>query len=116
VREPEFHVAAPATGRPLRRATLACWSAAAGLAGGGLATLAVAGLASLRRLREGQPLELVGELGTVLAPGDLGGAITLAGLLLVSLTAALGAAATLAARHGVMGPEGVVRPGASPPE
>jgi PAT family beta-lactamase induction signal transducer AmpG len=104
VREPEFHVAAPASGTPLTRSRLALWSAAAGLIWGGVATLAVGGLASLRRLREGQPLELARELALVLSPGDVGGAITLAGVLLVAATAALGAAATLAARRGMVAP------------
>jgi PAT family beta-lactamase induction signal transducer AmpG len=115
VRDPRFHVAAPARGKPVSRGALALSSAAAGLLTAGLGALAVAGLASLRRLREGQSMELLRELQVVLTPDDLAGLITLAGVGLLGLTAALGAAATLAARRGIATPRGVARPG-EPPE
>jgi MFS transporter, PAT family, beta-lactamase induction signal transducer AmpG len=103
VREPVFHVAVPRRGQPLTPAGLWGRAVMAGLAGslGALAT--VAALSALRTYRKTRELDFSHQLVGLLRPEGLGDWTTLAGLVALGLTVALAAAASLAARRGVVG-------------
>jgi PAT family beta-lactamase induction signal transducer AmpG len=102
VREPEFHVAAPSLGTPMTRRELATratlWGAVAWL--GGLITMAA--LEALRSYRAKRGFDFGSQVHAVLNPESLGTWTTFAGILLLAITVALMAAATLAARRGVV--------------
>jgi PAT family beta-lactamase induction signal transducer AmpG len=103
VREPEFHVAAPAWGPPLSRGQLILRAALGGTLAAAIALVTMAALEALRSLRAGRGFDVAAQLGTLVAPSSLGAWITLAGIALVAATVALMVAATLVARRGVEG-------------
>jgi PAT family beta-lactamase induction signal transducer AmpG len=102
VREPEFAVAPPRTGAPIGRRGLT----ARGIAGAAVGMLLGAGtvalLAALKAHKDspGSGVDLVAPLAGLLRPGDLGGWLTLVGLLAFAGIAGLMTAAVIAARHG----------------
>jgi PAT family beta-lactamase induction signal transducer AmpG len=102
--EPEFHVAQPASGPPLRRAALLVRAALGGLLGWGMGLLVLAGLGAFKELRAGRPFDMQATLLGILVPHSLEAWTTAAGLLVVGAIAALATAATLAARHGMGSP------------
>jgi PAT family beta-lactamase induction signal transducer AmpG len=102
-REPEFHVAAPASGPPLGRAGLLARAALAGLLtwGAGLLTLGL--LAAIKDARAGMSFDLGSPMLAMLVPYTLGEWTTAVGLVSFGAAAALAVAAAVAARHGMAG-------------
>jgi MFS transporter, PAT family, beta-lactamase induction signal transducer AmpG len=102
VRDPQFHVAAPARGEPLTRRQLISWAAVGALITWvvGLATMAA--LEAARSFRAKKGFDFAHQVVDILRPDTLGAWTTLAGIALLSVTVALMAAATLAARRGTV--------------
>ncbi len=105
-REPAFEVELTAArDRPLSSRELAARAAAGALAGGAFAALVTALLAALKAMRAapGHParsFDLVTPLRALAAPEDIGGWLTLAGIVAFALVCGLLAAAIAAASHG----------------
>lgn len=104
LREPEFHVAAPPSGRPLPRSGLAVRGALAGALTWGLGLVALGLLAAIKEFRSGHAFELGPPIVALLAPETLSDWTSALGLLVVGATVAVGTAAGLAARRGVAPP------------
>jgi len=101
VREPEFHVAAPAWGAPLTRRQLTARAVVCGLAAWGVGLATMAGLEALRTYRAKQVFDFKVQAAAILSPQTLGAWTTWAGILLFAVTVALMTAATLTARRGI---------------
>jgi len=99
VREPEFEVAPPAPGAPLRTPQLLGRGAVAFVlaAAASLATLAAVG--EIKSYRAGRGFDLEAGLASLLRPRGLADWTGLAGVLSVALVAAVGTAAAAAARR-----------------
>lgn len=111
VREPEFHVAAPARGQPLSRQAVLVRSLLAALAGLGLGLLTVASLNAMNEYRTTRSFAFTGALRALLRPGAQADWISLAALAVFAGLVGLGTAATLVARRGILSGGGM-RPGA----
>jgi MFS transporter, PAT family, beta-lactamase induction signal transducer AmpG len=99
VREPEFHVAAPAQGEPLSRPQLVTRAGVAGLGATAIGVLTMATLWGIRSYRARHGFHFLHQVGQVLQPQTLGAWTTLVGVVVVGLTVALMTAATLVARR-----------------
>jgi hypothetical protein len=98
-REPEFDVAAPASGPALPRLLLAARAALIGLATGLGSLVLLGSLAAVKDARAGRAFELLPRTLALLAPRTPGEWTTLAGIVVGAGLAALGTAAALAVRH-----------------
>jgi PAT family beta-lactamase induction signal transducer AmpG len=116
VREPEFHVAAPAWGPPLTRADLTARAALAGAAAWAIGLATMAGLEALRSFRAKRGFDFGHQVIEIVRPATLGTWTTFAGIGLLGATVALMAAAVLAARRGVVAGPGSTAPRAVPPD
>jgi MFS transporter, PAT family, beta-lactamase induction signal transducer AmpG len=103
VREPEFHVAAAGTGRPLSRRALALWSTLAGLVTAAAGLLVMALLGAIRSYRSRKGFDLGGQLARYLEPAGWGDLLTVVGVVVVGAAAGLMVAAALVARRQGMG-------------
>ena len=103
VREPEFHVAAPARGEPVGRGELVAKSALAGVFASIVGVVTMATLWGIRSYRAKHGFAFLHQVGQVLNPQTLGAWTTLIGVLVIGLTVALMTAATLVARRGLSG-------------
>jgi MFS transporter, PAT family, beta-lactamase induction signal transducer AmpG len=101
VREPEFNVVAPQWGEPLTRKQLGLRAALCGSVGWLVGLLTMAGLEALRDYRAKRGFDLFNQMVAILKPENLGTWMTFVGILLLALTVALMAAATLVARRGI---------------
>jgi PAT family beta-lactamase induction signal transducer AmpG len=102
VRDPEFHVAAPARGEPLTRAGLAVRSVTGAVLGWASGLFVLAGLGALSSMRAGRATDFTRELLVLLAPASLGQWLAAAGLAVLGLGVGLATAAMLVARRGVV--------------
>jgi len=101
VREPEFHAAAPARGEPVGRRELVTKTALGGFTAFVAGVLTMALLWGIRSYRAKHGFDFLHQVGQVLRPETLGAWTTLAGVLVIGLTAGLMTAATLVARGGL---------------
>jgi len=104
VREVEFHVAPPSRGEPLSRGAVALRAALWAVASGGIGLLTMALLAALKIYRKTKVFDFAAQLAPLLQPQRLGDVLTVVGLGLLALAAALAVAATLVARRGIREP------------
>jgi MFS transporter, PAT family, beta-lactamase induction signal transducer AmpG len=109
VREPEFHVAAPAQGEPLSRAQLLLRVALGGAAAFAIGLLTMAALWGIRSYRARHGFNFLHHIGLILQPDSLGAWTTLIGILAAALSVALMTAATLVARRGLGSARGMGR-------
>ena len=107
VQDPEFHVAAPSRGRPLTVVGLGLRALLGGALGWGASLMTMASLEAMRASRAGRGFHPLDQLGPFLHPSTTGQWITSLGLVVVGLFTALGLAAALAARRGMVGAEPV---------
>jgi len=105
VRDPEFHLAAPAKRSVLPRRGLALRAVAAALVAGAISLATMVVLSVIKAHRSGKSLGLPAHLAPFLAPRSTGDWVTVAGIVAVAVTVGLAMAATLAARRGVPSPE-----------
>jgi MFS transporter, PAT family, beta-lactamase induction signal transducer AmpG len=101
VREPEFHVAAPARGEPLARGTLLARAALFASIAWGAGVTAMATLWGIRSYRAGQGFRFLDHVAEVAFPRGLGAWTALAGILVTGLVFGLMTAAALVARRGL---------------
>jgi MFS transporter, PAT family, beta-lactamase induction signal transducer AmpG len=116
VREPEFHVAAPSWGAPLTRRQLVVRAALAGGIGWAIGLVTMAGLEAIRSYRAKRGFDFANQIGIILNPETLGAWTSFVGILLLGVTVALMAAATLAARRGILDVNGAIAPTPAPHE
>jgi PAT family beta-lactamase induction signal transducer AmpG len=102
MREPEFHIAAPSWGAPLTRKQLAARAALSGAIAWLAGLVTMAALEALRSYRAKRGFDFGTQVAVILNPHSLGAWTTFAGILLLAITVALMAAATLAARRGLV--------------
>jgi PAT family beta-lactamase induction signal transducer AmpG len=102
VREPEFHVAEPFRGTPMTRKQLAARSVIWGAAAWTTSLVTMAALEALRSYRAKRGFNFGSQVMAILNPQDLGTWTTFAGILLAAITVGLMAAATIAARRGLL--------------
>jgi PAT family beta-lactamase induction signal transducer AmpG len=109
VREPEFHVAAPAQGEPLSRVQLLLRVGLGGAAAFALGLLTMATLWGIRSYRARHGFNFLHHIGLILQPESLGAWTTLIGILAAALSVALMTAATVVARRGLRSTPGMSR-------
>src|SRR5262249_39428715 len=104
-------VEAPKRGAALSAPQVAFRAALGGLAGFALGLLTLAALEAMRTYRAKKLFDLGDQIRGALTPSGLGGWLTLAGLVALSLTVALTTAAAVVARRGpAAGPLGIDPP------
>lgn len=102
LRDPQFHVAGPARGRPIARASLAWRSLSAVVVAGVIGAVTLGALSAASNYRRSKVFELGAGIQTVLRPVNQADWISLASLGIFALIAGLATAATVAARRGVL--------------
>ncbi len=102
-REPALDALEAVEARPIGRARLIAASAAVAVGAFGAALSVAALLSALKAARghAGAGIDFAGAVGRVLAPASAAEGLRLAGLAVIGLVSGLGAAAFLAARHGL---------------
>lgn len=110
LKEPTFHVAAPATGPPLSRGAIAARSTVVGLVGAVSAALCSVTLDAIRAHRASRAFGWAEAAWRVAAPATLGDMVTFVGVLTVGVMAALTVAAGLVARRRAAVQDGGIAP------
>lgn len=114
VRDPQFHVAAPARGQPLTRAALARRTLLAVVVAFVVGLVTGGALATMSSYRKSRVFDLEAGIRTIVPPASQGDWISLASILVFALLTGLVTAATLVARRGVLAPApGNLTPGTS---